>query len=179
MLAQQRISWTDADDEAVTLPRYTRTPLPARPWLGGPGRHPSEEPGRVAPSAPEVPWGELAHTELFRLGVDLFNHGFYWEAHEAWRPLWSECPSGSALRAGLGGLIRMAAARLKLEMKCGSGARKLGREAIALLDEARAGRAPIPIDLGPLVATLRANRAWLDDPAATPPGAPRLVIARG
>ncbi|MER9007639.1 DUF309 domain-containing protein [Mesorhizobium sp. M0862] len=25
---------------------------------------------------------------MFRWGIDLFNHGYYWEAHEAWEPLW-------------------------------------------------------------------------------------------
>ena len=24
-------------------------------------------------------------------GIDLFNHGFYWEAHEAWEGLWVAC----------------------------------------------------------------------------------------
>ncbi|MER9856292.1 DUF309 domain-containing protein [Mesorhizobium sp. M0098] len=32
---------------------------------------------------------EALGSDVFRWGIDLFNHGYYyWEAHEAWEPLW-------------------------------------------------------------------------------------------
>jgi len=27
----------------------------------------------------------------YLIGVDLFNHGYYWEAHEVWERLWHAC----------------------------------------------------------------------------------------
>jgi hypothetical protein len=49
----------------------------------------------------------------FRWGVDLFNNGFYWEAHEAWEGMWLQAPGGSAARHVLQGLIQSSAAMLK------------------------------------------------------------------
>ena len=46
--------------------------------------------------------------------VDLFDAGYYWEAHEAWEPLWRAARRGSAERAVLKALILVAAAGLKL-----------------------------------------------------------------
>ncbi len=45
-------------------------------------------------------------------GIDLFNHGFYWEAHEAWEGLWVACgrrgPTATYLQA-----LNLAAAGFK------------------------------------------------------------------
>jgi RimJ/RimL family protein N-acetyltransferase len=49
----------------------------------------------------------------FRWGLDLFNGGFYWEAHEAWEALWMQAKPASASRFYLQGLIQFAAAMLK------------------------------------------------------------------
>jgi hypothetical protein len=158
-------------DEA---PRYTAGPLPARRYLPGRGPHPSTDPAHEEPRSPGVPWPELGRTELFRRGVDLFNHGFFWESHEAWEALWLECPEGSALRAGLQGLIQLAAALLKEEVAIPEGARKLSRTAIEKLARARDGRAPLPLDLGRVIEESRAHFAPLDDPAA--PASPRPLL---
>jgi predicted metal-dependent hydrolase len=44
--------------------------------------------------------------------VDLFNHGYFWEAHEAWEGLWKGAVETS-LREFLKGLIKLAAAEVK------------------------------------------------------------------
>ena len=49
----------------------------------------------------------------FRFGVDLFNHGYYWEAHEVWEGLWHACGRKGTLADFLKGLIRLAAAGVK------------------------------------------------------------------
>jgi predicted metal-dependent hydrolase len=46
-------------------------------------------------------------------GVDLFNHGFYWEAHEAWEGLWHACGRKGVLADFLKGLIQLAASGVK------------------------------------------------------------------
>nr|WP_244447982.1 DUF309 domain-containing protein [Neorhizobium vignae] len=48
------------------------------------------------------------------MGQDLFNHGYYWEAHEAWEGLWQAAKRGSQLRAFLKGLILLSAAGVKI-----------------------------------------------------------------
>jgi hypothetical protein len=47
-------------------------------------------------------------------GQDLFNHGYYWEAHEAWEGLWQVADKGSPLRAFLKGLILLSATGAKV-----------------------------------------------------------------
>ena len=59
--------------------------------------HPRNDPrghsrGALRPAAPrfeEHRWGEC---EEYLWGIDLFNRGFHWEAHEAWEVLWRACP---------------------------------------------------------------------------------------
>ena len=46
-------------------------------------------------------------------GIDLFNHGYYWEAHEAWESLWHAAGRRGALADFLKGLIALAAAGVK------------------------------------------------------------------
>jgi hypothetical protein len=51
--------------------------------------------------------------QAFLHGVDLFNHGYYWEAHEAWEGLWRAYPPNSDAARLLQGLIKLAAAGVK------------------------------------------------------------------
>jgi hypothetical protein len=48
-------------------------------------------------------------------GVDLFNHGYYWEAHEAWEALWHACGRTGSTGWFLKGLIKLAAAGVKAD----------------------------------------------------------------
>ena len=66
-------------------------------------------------------------------GIDLFDQGYPWEAHEAWEPLWFAAERGSALRSLYKGLILLAAAGVKVrEGKAAPALRHAGR-AMALL----------------------------------------------
>ena len=53
-------------------------------------------------------------TGEYRWGIDLYNNGYYWEAHEAWESLWRQ--TSSLDRDFLQGLIQCAGAALKLAM---------------------------------------------------------------
>lgn len=37
-------------------------------------------------------------SDAFLWGLDLFNHGYYWEAHEAWEGLWQVVDRDNPLR---------------------------------------------------------------------------------
>ncbi len=56
-------------------------------------------------------------------GIDLFNHGYFWEAHEVWENPWRRAPAGSDRKLFLQGLIRLAAAALKLRSGSPAGLR--------------------------------------------------------
>lgn len=49
----------------------------------------------------------------FLVGVDLFNHGYYWEAHEYWEAAWHAAGRRGRLADCLKGLIALAAAGVK------------------------------------------------------------------
>lgn len=106
----------------IDHPRYTERPFP--PYRFTPGRdpHPAadprghsyEPPGHVRPAAvyrsPEA-WRECGE---YLYGCDLYNHAYWWEAHEAWEDLWRVVPVGSVQRHFLQGLIQVSACHLKL-----------------------------------------------------------------
>jgi len=57
----------------------------------------------------------LSDLELHRLGVSLFNEGFYFETHEVWEELWMSVASGQ--RLFYQGLIQLAASLVHAENK--------------------------------------------------------------
>ncbi|ANT54464.1 hypothetical protein MEA186_01356 [Mesorhizobium amorphae CCNWGS0123] len=73
---------------------------------------------------------ESLNSKGFRWGVDLFNHGYYWEAHEAWEPLWHAAKRSTQHRPFFKGLILLAAAGVKIrEGKRGAAERHAARAA--------------------------------------------------
>lgn len=50
----------------------------------------------------------------WRLGYELFHKRFFWEAHEAWEPLWRASPPGSAERHLLRSLLQWSASGVQL-----------------------------------------------------------------
>jgi hypothetical protein len=85
-----------------------------------PGKHPHPVTDPKGHSfghiAEEIPCPDAAEIGLclpFRYGVDLFNHGYYWEAHEAWEGVWHACGRQGKLADFLKGLIHLAAAGVK------------------------------------------------------------------
>jgi len=49
----------------------------------------------------------------YLFGVDLFNHAYYWESHEAWESLWHVAGRTGPVATFLKGLIKLAAAGVK------------------------------------------------------------------
>ena len=105
--------------QSARLPRYLPDePFPAYAFVPGRSPHPFSDPaGHSYQHVPEQPakpdadkWSE---NRTFLRGIDLFNHGFYWEAHEAWEGLWHACGRRGMLADFLKGLIQLAAAGVK------------------------------------------------------------------
>lgn len=74
--------------------------------------------------------GVSLNSDIFLWGLDLFNHGYYWEAHEAWEGLWQVADRGGPLRMLFKGLILLSAAGVKIrEGKQAAAMRHAGRAA--------------------------------------------------
>lgn len=96
------------------LPRRT---FPAYAYLpGGHQPHPVREAAGhsyqhdAAPPAQDA----VAPRDALAWGIDLFNHGYYWEAHEAWEPIWLAAKGNIQDRALFKGLIMLAATGVKI-----------------------------------------------------------------
>jgi hypothetical protein len=90
-----------ASAPAMPPPRYLpEEPLPPSAYVPGRGPHPG--PAR----------GPDDRTYLH--GIDLFNHGYYWEAHEAWEALWHAAGRRGTMADFLKALIKLAAAGVKM-----------------------------------------------------------------
>jgi len=99
-------------------PRYTDREFPPYSYVPGHAPHPvSDSAGHMVGAAPETPqplrpaaWQDSAE---YMAGVDLFNHGYYWEAHEAWESLWLVAGRQGRVADFLKGLIKLAAGGVK------------------------------------------------------------------
>lgn len=90
------------------------------PYTFVPGRspHPVRDPaGHLFGRTPELPPldpGRWRESRAYLHGIDLFNHGYYWEAHEVWEGLWVAAGRTGSTADFLKGLIKLAAAGVKV-----------------------------------------------------------------
>jgi hypothetical protein len=136
-----------------------------------PGRHP--HPLREAAEHGEnAPPSDAAQ----RHAVDLFNHGYYWEAHEVWEAWWQILGRDEPERRLLQGLIALAAAGVKAREGNGRGVAHHAHRARQLF--LSLPEAP-PVRLGFSIAALL---AFAQDVLAKPPlrpaaaGAPPEIV---
>ena len=104
----------------MPLPRFMPDAV-FPPYTFVPGRtpHPVRDPaGHLFGQSPELPplldserWQD---SRAYLYGMDLFNHGYYWEAHEVWEGLWRAAGRRGMLADFLKGLIKLAAAGVKV-----------------------------------------------------------------
>ena len=122
------------------LRRMSALPLPERPYVpGGAVARPALPEQLPPPPSPRRPLRagdpHLCH------GLDLFHHGFWWEAHECWETLWHGRDRGSGEGFLLQGLILLAAAHLQWSRGRLRGRDLLAERALARL-HAAASNAP-------------------------------------
>jgi hypothetical protein len=96
--------------------------------------HPRKDPRGHSSGAPEMPAEPLDPADWRRspeylFGIDLFNHGYYWEAHEAWEALWHAAGRTGPVADLLRGLIKLAAAGVKVRQREPRGIRSHGERA--------------------------------------------------
>ena len=134
--------------DAPARPRYSDSPLPPYSYVPGITPHPVSDPrGHMynVPHPAPPPALDPAHwqpSETYRYAADLFNHGFYWEAHEAWESLWHAAGRRGPVATWLKALIKLAAAAVKLREASAAGAQRHARRALELIAELRSPLKP-------------------------------------
>ena len=109
--------------------------FPPYAYLPGKKPHPVRDPTGHSYHVEHIPVaaGASLDSDAFLWGLDLFNHGYYWEAHEAWEGLWQVADRDGPLRMLLKGLILLSAAGIKIrEGKHAAAVRHTGRAAALL-----------------------------------------------
>jgi hypothetical protein len=132
--------------------------------------------GREEGPPPYVEPERWRENEAFLYGVDLYNLGYLWEAHEAWEGAWIASRADPDQADVLQGLIQCAAATLKIPMGQPAGLAKLAALGLARLE--RVGRERGPVFMGlDLEAFARAFRAFAAGEAPDPERRPRIELA--
>jgi len=125
-----------ASGETPGRPRWLpQKSFPPYAYLPGKKPHPVRDPMGHSYHVEPIPVGAAASldSETFLWGLDLFNHGYYWEAHEAWEGLWQGADRDGPLRMLFKGLILLSAAGIKIrEGKHAVAVRHSGRAAALL-----------------------------------------------
>lgn len=114
-------------------------PLPAYSYVPGKFPHPLRDPnghsfGHQGPAILLDPTMSLDKCESYLWGIDLFNSGYYWEAHEAWETLWHAVGRSGTAADFCKGLIKLAAAGVKAREGRTIGVERHARRAKQLFD---------------------------------------------
>lgn len=167
-------------DVPAEAPRLApELPLPPYSYVSGQFPHPVSHPDghshgvRPTPvSAPDpLQWREC---RPYLFGLDLFNHGFYWEAHETWEQLWHACGRSGPTAGFLRGLIKLAAAGVKVREGQPKGVRSHAERAAQLFRQLVGGHF-MGLALPDLIAFAEQLAAQPDAPRAAP-GKPVEVV---
>jgi hypothetical protein len=129
-----------APDQAP--PRYLPgRAFPSYAFLPGRDPHPTGDPeghsftGEPEPAADYFAAQRWRENEDYLFGVDLYNHGYLWEAHEAWEGLWHRAKHDAPQAELLQGLIQCAAASLKIAMEQPRGLQRLAEIGTGRLEQ--------------------------------------------
>ena len=110
--------------------RYTNKPFPEYRYIPGENPHPTRDPkghsynkpvNELSGFSPE----EWSTCKEYLFGIDLFNFGYWWEAHEVLEAVWISAGRNTDTGLFVQGLIQLSAAHLKGLQGYRSAARKL------------------------------------------------------
>jgi hypothetical protein len=109
--------------------------LPPYAYLPGKNPHPVRDPAGHSYHVEPIPVAAEVSlsSDAFLWGLDLFNHGYYWEAHEEWESLWQVADRDGPLRVLFKGLILLSAAGVKIRERKKAAAQRHAKRAAAQL----------------------------------------------
>lgn len=115
-------------------------PFPAYSYVTGRFPHPTGSSaghsfGRTTEHSAALDPSRWDTCRAYLYGMDLFNHGYYWEAHEVWEGLWLACGRAGTTGNFLKGLIHLAAAGVKARERRPQGVQRHARRASELLQQ--------------------------------------------
>jgi hypothetical protein len=115
-------------------------PFPPYSYVPGKFPHPTSDEhghsfGDVEPPCPMPTSDDCQRCEPYVWGFDLFNHGYYWEAHETWEAVWHVCGRSGTMADLIKGLIKLAAAGVKAREGSSEGVRRHLRRAAELFEK--------------------------------------------
>jgi predicted metal-dependent hydrolase len=123
-------------------PRFVPdSPWPSYSYVPGRFPHPASDPaGHLYGKPPERPLAPDAdswrQSRAYLYGVDLFNFGYYWEAHEVWEGLWHAYGRRGPTADFFRGLIKLAAAGVKVRQGVPAGVASHAARAAAVFGSA-------------------------------------------
>jgi len=95
---------------------------------------------RIAAAAPAVTDAAQAdENAVWKFGLHLLHHEYFWEAHEVLEPVWFNAHPNSRERYLVQGLIQLANAALKARMQQPRAALRLAQHSAELIQEAARG----------------------------------------
>jgi predicted metal-dependent hydrolase len=154
--------------------------LPPYAYLPGKNPHPVRDPTGHSYHVEPIPVAAEASpsSDAFLWGLDLFNHGYYWEAHEAWEGLWQVADRDGPLRMLFKGLILLSAAGVKIRERKKAAAQRHAKRAAALFRQLPARAFERTLGMSPAALAERAEAAIRipADLQATAPGQPQPVF---
>jgi len=107
---------------SAALPKYTYVPGTDTPHpIRDPRGHSHNKKSRPSKPLAADDWAE---NRTYLLSIDYFNLGYYWEAHEEWERLWRVSGPDTSVGHFLKGLIKMAAAGVKVRENSIHGVRR-------------------------------------------------------
>ena len=138
-------------------------PLPPYSYVTGLFPHPTRDPqghsfGHVTPQPGPIDPSNWAESRAYLVGCDLFNLGYYWEAHETWEGLWHACGRRGETADFLKGLIKLAAAGVKAREGRPQGIARHAARAAELFASVRAAQSEgsyLGLDLDQLISIAR------------------------
>lgn len=138
--------------------------LPPYSYVPGKFPHPIRDErghsfGHTEPSCQRPTNDDWQECEPYLWGFDLFNHGYYWEAHETWEAVWHSCGRKGTTADLIKGLIKLAAAGVKAREGSTEGIRRHLQRAAELLEQVADAIDPGKWLLGvePLAVAVRAR----------------------
>ena len=105
-----------------------------------------------------------------------YNHGYLWEAHEAWEGLWHVSKPDEFQAAHLQGLIQCAAACLKIKMGQPRGLERLSKLGCEKIERTALAEGPMYMGLDSL-EFVRAMREFAASSPETYEQRPRLELS--
>ncbi len=130
----------DNSGRTIPPPRLTPdVPLPPYSYVTGHYPHPTRDPaghsyGHVPSEPAPLDPAQWQASRDYLVGCDLFNHGYYWEAHEVWEGLWKASGRAGTTADFLKGLIKLAAAGVKHREGRSEGVRRHAKRAAELFE---------------------------------------------